>query len=418
MESDSQVSFDRDTATKTITSPIGDLILEATNIRRERTGIHARICVYQDGQITYDNFNLDRREDRLRLFKDAYTKMETLGKDAFPSLHRDIDLFCAAIFQDWEGQRFSFATYDGTEPFEGLVYPLRPYVLDGGGTILFAPPGSGKSYITQLQAICVQLGIGQDFWGVVVQRDGLYVNVERDARMMRRRDRMLAEALGVKGPTKLMYLHARGYGLESIARAVTRWSKQHPNGVIWYDSISRAGLGSLVEDTTATRFVDLMNGAATTWFGIGHTNRKEDDHIYGSIHYDAGEDIGIMLKSQQKEADLGISLTIVKANEGRTGPQTTTFYRLSFGADSLEFAKAKASDFPQAIPRQRELSESEQIEEFLKNNTTATPSEMVEGTSVTKKHISRALQALGSKVVLIRKEGTKHFWGLSSPYQE
>ena len=63
----SEIVFDADSATQTLSSPIATLRLEATNIRRERTGIHARICIYSGAHITYDVFNVDRREDRLRL---------------------------------------------------------------------------------------------------------------------------------------------------------------------------------------------------------------------------------------------------------------------------------------------------------------------------------------------------------------
>jgi hypothetical protein len=110
------------------------------------------------------------------------------------------------------------------------------------------------------------------------------------------------------------------------------------------DSISRTGAGSLLSDETANKVVDMINSYGCAWLAIGHPPRGDDSHVFGSTHFEAGEDIGIRLKGQRKEHEVGISLTCVKANDIAYPPTET--YKLTFDAFGLNtIGRADIRDF-------------------------------------------------------------------------
>ena len=72
---------------------------------------------------------------------------------------------------------------------------LGNYIIKGGGTILFAPPGRGKSWIGLLMACSVDSGVS-DVWDVPTARKCLFVNLERSAESVQRRLGLVNTAMG------------------------------------------------------------------------------------------------------------------------------------------------------------------------------------------------------------------------------
>ena len=56
----------------------------AENIRKEHTGVHARLSILQDGQLlVFDNFNVERDPERVRLANSAHGRFGDVLKEAY-----------------------------------------------------------------------------------------------------------------------------------------------------------------------------------------------------------------------------------------------------------------------------------------------------------------------------------------------
>ena len=281
------------------------------NIRREHTGIHAMVTISVDGVIIQsDTFNIGRVTDRDKLVRLTIKELSIFEQEAWTSLGANLLKACIWVMTQWEASSIESGEAE-LEP-DASSFPIYPYIIKDGGTILFAPPGSGKSYLLQTMAISTAIG-RSSFWQQE-QAPVVYINLERSRQSVERREFSIRRALGIEGRTGVTYIHARGKSLAAVSSHVAKLVEKQPNTVVMLDSLSRAGLGSLNEDLTANRFVDTMNSFGT-WIAIGHTPRADSDHVYGSQHFDAGQDIGIKVSSERKDNLLGVALRITKAND-------------------------------------------------------------------------------------------------------
>ena len=394
------------------------LIVRYRDIRREKTGVHALVAVLLGESIlAHDTFNIGRREDRARLAKDAHAMMGPVSKASMrrEDLAHFIDLSALDTPRQWEENRIQIVRYSGREQVEDVEFAVEPYIIQGGGTIFFAAPGSGKSYLMQSMALSIATG-GNAVWTVRMASPVLYVNLERDGQSMLRRELALRRALGLEGPLGVSYLHARGMSLPTVARAIKKWleSEYGQGGGVMIDSISRAGVGSLNEDETANRIIDTINGLnAQWWAAIGHTPRADSNHLFGSVHFDAGEDIGVKVASEVREKTVGIALEIVKAND--IGHYPTQYIALEFDALNRPLSRiraAKGSDFPDLL-EQRKLPRLEQIKQFiLLNGGQATPTDIANGIGMQAPHVSAALNDNPNVFKFIRKDGNSKYFGV------
>ncbi len=251
-------------------------------IRREHTGLHGLAAVAQDGKVlAHDTFNIGRAAERRRLAKDAHGSLTRMAQELLPleGLQHRLDILCLYALTDWEQDRFTIQDIDTTAPLPPRRFFLSPHIEEGTGTIVFAPPGAGKSWFLLMAA--ADLNSGQSrVWQDVTGTPALYVDLERSAIHFQRRASQLALALGRKLPT-LPYLKARGLGLPALARKIRSWSKSSPGGIVLYDSISRVGMGSLKEDDTANAIIDMANAASETWIALAHSPRGDDTHAFG-----------------------------------------------------------------------------------------------------------------------------------------
>ena len=281
------------------------------NIRRERTGIHAMVSILVNGSIVMsDTFNIGRAKDRDSLVKLAKFNLSDIEQEAWKSMSTHVMTACIWVATRWEASTITSGSAE-VEPSES-TFPIYPYIIRNGGSILFAPPGSGKSYL--LQTMAITTAVGRSGLWEQEQSPVIYINLERSKDSVERREFAIRRALGLQGSTGVQYVHARGRALSGIAPHVKNLVDRYPNSVVMLDSLSRAGIGSLTEDQTANQFVDTMNSFGT-WIAIGHTPRADSDHVYGSQHFDAGQDIGIKVSSERKDNLLGVALRVTKAND-------------------------------------------------------------------------------------------------------
>jgi hypothetical protein len=301
---------------------------------------------------------------------------------------------------------------------------LKPFIIVGGGTFLYGPPGAAKSYTLQSMAV----SIGEecdadnppqaDIWDIRKTRDVLYINLERDAASMHRREVAIKRALGVRGPSHVSYLHARGLPLSSVRRQARKWIENRSGrGVVMLDSISRSTEGqSLNDDTTANNLVDMLNGLkAEAWIAIGHSPAGNADKLYGSMHFQAGCDIEVKVTSEARERVVATVLQIDKANDiGRGGLHYVVFEFLDDESPVSVIRRATNGEFPD-LGKTKERGRFERIAEAIQElGGTATATELEDVTGFSRPSIFEVLRDT-KHFVRLPKTGRDQPYGIRMP---
>ena len=343
----------------------GEVItLSATNVKQERTGIHARVSIYcNQAVLSWGLLNIERDEERVRLANSAYSHLNGL-KDSFPKewLKHDLDLFCAGLWD--EAVKIDLPEeLSGTSEATMPAFRIKPYILTKGGTILFAPPGRGKSYLLLLMAISMDTGRNMLF--DVNRGKALFVNLERSRESVKNRIGNVNAALGLPRNRPLLTLNARGRSLMDVMPAVRRAVKENNVDCVFLDSITRAGYGDLTENKPVNAIADALNSLDREWFAIAHTPRGDETHVYGSIMFEAASDVMLSCGSQQMpNGTLGLSLKITKQND--VGPQPPQILALDFAEWGLCAARnAAVTEFPELM--KVGMSMKEQVLDYLAN---------------------------------------------------
>lgn len=301
------------------------LLFRAEAVRKERTGIHARVEIWlsteggEKTRLTYDQFNVERQEERRRLMKGAYALLPAEAKEliTLDQSILELDAFCGDL---WAAQ---VGTIEG-EWVEGdinLPPPrmLGPYLVEGGGTILFGPPGKGKSWMLHLIAQSMQHG-ARKVWPIQEGANVLFINLERDDALVRQRIGSVNRALGLPGNAGMHLLSRRGYSLKDVWDSAYKYVRDNNIEVVALDSLTRAGAGDLNQNSVANEVVDMMNRLSRSWIGIAHQKWTGDDdkmeaHAFGSVMFRAGCDMEVGLASEQRDGgDIDMRLEVVKNN--------------------------------------------------------------------------------------------------------
>lgn len=327
------------------------MTFRAQGPRLERTGYHATVSIEANvHRLTWGLLNVERSEDRTKLGNAAHKRLQALSPVAAKAysaaeLKVDLDDFCAHLQQAAEEN--VRADLLGPQDIPCLKYLLEPYILDGGGTILFAPPGRGKTYLALCWAIAVDAGLNGMF--KTERAPVLFVNLERSRDSVARRVRAVNVALGLKPNRPLAVLTARGKPLSEIAGAVRREVVQRTAGLIVVDSISRTGFGDLTENAPVNKVMDTLNGLCPSWLALAHTPREDATHAFGSQMFDAAADLMVQLVSQDTDKGLGLGVKVVKANDVKMGPME--FFGMEMSAEGLtRFWRAGEREFPALAP--------------------------------------------------------------------
>lgn len=380
----------------------------AEAIRQERTGVHARLSIsLNDIVLAWTTLNIEKDEDRVRLTNSTYGLLNSLAASyPKPYLKKDLDLFCAGL---WDEQLKAFAPEELAGSLEARPPDLllSPYILRGGGTILFAPPGRGKSYAMLLMAASLHAGISS-VWPTRKVRV-LFINLERSRRSIADRIGNVNEVLGLDRGTPLPVMNARGRSLSDILPAARRYVRERQIECVLLDSISRAGFGDLTENAPVNRIVDGLNGLCDTWAALAHTPRSDESHVYGSVHFEAGADVVVQLTSQQEEGGpLGVGLQITKQND--IGAKPLAIIALEFGPTGLSGVRhARRGEFPE-IEQNRKMSLRQQVREFVLDHGKATATMVAEGTGLNRANVSH-LFANDASFVRVEKIGKETFYG-------
>ena len=287
----------------------------AQDIRKERTGVHAKIEALFNGiPLGWDVFNIDRLRDRHDLARKCHARLNKIWENGIDQevFGSYLDEFCRDL---WVARLKELsATRLVGNPDIPVDMVLWHYIIGGGGTIIFAPPGRGKSLIGLLMATSVDAGVS-DIWDVPVPRKVLFVNLERSAASIQRRLGLVNIALGLEPDRSLLVLNARGKSLSDIWYVVESAIREHGVEVLFLDSISRSGQGSLLDDRAVNHTIDSLNNLCPTWLAIGHTPRGDEAHLFGSLHFEAGADLIVRLATEYSDNRLGIGLKVDKSND-------------------------------------------------------------------------------------------------------
>lgn len=340
-----------------------ELMFLASNLRQEKTGVHATITLGESGgeAVTASHINIEKREQRNPLAGELAKHLGYGDRgDEAKNLQRGLMLFCVGtpglgggLWDYHTGDQQAIVTVGDLEPSRA-EFLIQDVVLRDGGTILFAPPGRGKSYTGLLLAQSLNYG-REELWNVGhcmgssgPVRDGdvdgrledggerhlatpalsgashaLYLNLERSERSMERRLGQVNEALGLPRDAGMLMIHGRGKTLEKVMDGAARTIHERGCSLVVLDSLSRAGVGDLSSNEAANRAMDLLNGLGIAWLCLAHTPREDESHIYGSQMFDAAADLAIRMYTEvnnvRSEAgsrgSMGVVLRLVKTND-------------------------------------------------------------------------------------------------------
>jgi len=370
------------------------LALEAVAPRRERTGVHATLrIVLEDRVVAWTQCNIERDEERGRLARKAYRMLAGLARGLVSEaeLIHWLDVFCSRVWETYtEPFRPMELRPEEGKPAEPLIWP--PLLLKNGGTIMFGPPGRGKSYTALVLAVVVDAMVEAGPFRPLRRAKTVYVNLERSSHSIARRLRAINVALGLPPSRPLRVLNARGRTYADVHDILLTDVEREGVELVVLDSISRAGLGTLIEDTTANRIMDALNALGVSWLALAHTPRADEGHAYGSVMQDAAADVVVRLLSQQQGSRLGVGFQVTKANDLGQVPLAIACYEFQDG-ELRAIRRARAGEFAD-IEAERPQSLSERIVELLLDMGQMTASQVAQELGCSRERAAKALRAL------------------------
>jgi hypothetical protein len=384
------------------------IIMRAEGIREQRTGLHATLKILGIKPNSGPRFlagttcNVTRDEERTKLLNTARRQSVEYEERMFgPAedkvlVKRDLDIFCFSLADAL--MAVGAPKKVAGEMLGPLEFAAKPLVLKTGGTILFGPGGSGKSTTAFLCAIAVDSGTN-GFWETT-ETPTLLVNLERPEDTIIRRIFATNGALGLESNRPLSVLTARGKSLVSIEPIVRKFIEQEGIGFVILDSISRAGMGKLVDDDTANMTVDILNSFGIAWLAIGHTSKDNPNEVFGSVHYANGADIVAKLSAERRSPlETGVRIEVTKANDiAFPKPMTLTYvFDEDYGLHTATIAKA--DEYPDLASDTRPLPQK--IYDYLINEAgKASATEIGIALSTDRSNIAKILKADDRFVVM------------------
>jgi RecA-family ATPase len=276
-----------------------------------------------------DLFNVERDRDRTHLANSAHKRLSPQAQRVVPveSLRLAVDEFCGAVWEVWlDGIPAGYL--DGDPERKPMYWLLEPWIAQKGGTILYGPPGVGKSYTALLWTVAVDAGLTErvlPFGAVRKQAAVLYVNLERSTESLAARIARVNEVLGLPPRRPILVLSARGATLDDVAERITRLVADRNVGLVVLDSLSRAGR-SLIRDDAMNAVMDQLNSWGVSWLALAHTAKANRDSpekqtAFGSQMQDAAADLMVKLVAlpSPQRTTVSVALELTKANDAESG---------------------------------------------------------------------------------------------------
>lgn len=387
------------------------ITFRAEAIRQERTGIHARLGISLDGEVlSWGYCNIEKSDERIRLANAADRQKANTVVYPKDELCSDLNRFCIGLWDAYLAKFMAEPMYGDEESLQ-LSFILEPYIPEGAGVILFSPPGRGKSYSALFMSVMIDAGVST-FWKVN-QAKVLLINLERSPKSLRRRLAKVNEILGLERTRPLLTINARGRSLSDVMAACRKSIQEHDVKLIILDSISRAGFGDLTENRPVNAIIDALSSLCPTWLALAHTPRANEEHVYGSIHFEAGADVIIQLLSELKDSTLGIGFQVTKANDLPKVP--LSIYALEFDTLGLTNArKARKLEFPSIEDKEKKSLDDVVMDYILEEETAdATATQVAKALGCSRPYVANLLRNSG-KFVQTRIIGKEVFYGIKA----
>lgn len=332
------------------------LVLRAEQIQKQRTGVHAKVTVAlakdenakSAPPVTGDFINLDKEAQRADFVTTLYgaprsskvAKFSEEFRKAYPreKFERDFYYFAENLYPEFMGSVKAGLVHGDSEK---TVIPMLidDLVLVEGGTVIYAPPKSAKSYLTLLMAVSVDAGVSRFF--NVRQVPVLFINLERGERSLARRLGLVNRVLGLESDRPLLMVNERGKRLSDVYDAAARLIEKEGVKLVFLDSLTRGGFGDLNGNEQANTAMDYMNRLCPAWVAIAHTPRQDDSHIFGSQMFDSAMDVGINVRREKKaDGTVGLGLVVKETNDTGSPPMRV----LAFEFDQHGLSNVRESD--------------------------------------------------------------------------
>ena len=390
-----------------------DIVFSASEFDKSRTGIHAMVQIHLDGfQVAYDTINTGKALQRNSICKVAYDNYEVENlKDVYPRLSMQTDMmnFCFNAYETYVNNSVEMEDMIG-DPMLEVGYYVPGIVPKGGGSFISARPGQGKSYIVMAMAVSVDANVNH-LWNVT-QGKVLYINLERSKASMKKRLGSINQALGLDYDRPLPFLNIRGKTLSDVSESVKKIIAKNNIKLLIVDSISRAGMGSLIEDGASLKVTDMLNnlveGTDRSWLAIAHRGHS-DTNMFGSIMQIGAADIVAKVESSHNDnSEMGLKLEVEKQND--SSPYKPTVIALGFDAIGLTtIRRSSLQEFPDLMDEQ--LDNRTRIIKYLRG-TSKSAKDIAEELGIKPNTVFKVLDR-GDKTIF-KRMGTPGYWGLVS----
>lgn len=363
---------------------VGTLEFCATAIRRQPTGNHAHITVSRNGAILADHTLNIGREDSRTTLANAVADALNDRKGLAPLIKLRLGQFCRGVWETYTQADEAWWS-EGAETGQP-TFALDPYIVEGGGTILYGPPGSAKSWTGLMWAASLSQPAFSP-WTVSEAGPVLFINLERSRESVDWRIDRVRRVIGAK--FRLLTLNARGRTLADIYDGAKRTVEREGVTRVIVDSLSRAGSGNLNDNEPANRAMDALNSLAPTWVVIAHAPKGDASSIFGSVMFEAAADLCVRVTTVAG-ADpslLGTKFDVTKANDVPKARSQT--WGLEFDTQGLkDYRKAQAGEFPDLEPA---ASVADQTHDYLLGAGKASATEIASELGVDRVAVAMAL---------------------------
>jgi len=395
---------------------IGEVAFIATDLRRQSTGLHARLQIragWQEGapSLGHDVLNVERATSRKDLAALCSRKLgESRAGKLAEAIRLRLDDFAERVWEVWIGAERSEVVVGDRRARPRWL--LEPYVIEGGGTILFGPPGSAKSYLAMIWTMALSAGLAP--WASA-PIPSLLVNLERSTSSVQWRAGCVGEALGI--PPLITAMNRRGRTLASLHDAIRADVERLGIKLVVIDSLSRAGTGSLISDEDTNAAMDMLNGLGASWLVLAHTPRADTSHEYGSVMSAAAADrtVRCLSVTDLERRQTGVSVESVKYNDLGAGRAQVWTLGFDDHDDLVEIRRAHSDEWSDLTVSN--LSQEDLIVEYLRDAGAALTSEIAGALAMPGGQV-RAICSRSKRVVCLERgtgRGSQSRWGPMAP---
>jgi len=211
------------------------------------------------------------------------------------------------------------------DPYERPRWLVKPYLEHGGPTVLFAPGGTGKTYLAGAIAITAASGRHVAGWLYGDPQPALFLDWETDKWAHAERLQAICVGAGIKERPPIYY--RRMYApLAESASSVRKEAERLGAGMVVYDSLGAACGGELESAETVLKFFNAVRSIGRPALVVSHVSkatanapRNQRLSPFGSIYSEnAARNTWSMHRAGDEDSDqAAVALIHEKTNNGR-----------------------------------------------------------------------------------------------------